>query len=162
MRMFGSRNEWFEHELQNHRRQWTCPISEECEHVSFSHVSFKDHLGAAHQMMPGESELEALIIRCEAPVARVLASACSLCDELDELETKLHFANSKYSIEYGVASPTTTVSLGNFKRHLGRHMEQVALFALPSMEDDESGDESFGSQKPLNIIDRTSSIGSRH
>jgi hypothetical protein len=138
LRMFRSRNEWFAHELQNHRREWTCPY---CDHVPFSgKAMFSKHVTSVHGAGAGP-QLEALILQCEEPVDKISPAACHLCNEWEanlldsNQEAKRAFLNEGKKLEpYG--------TLAQFRRHLGRHMEQLALFALPIDEVEEAEDQS--------------------
>jgi hypothetical protein len=112
--MFRSRNEWFAHELQAHRREWSCPS---CDHKAFNlKDSFAEHLTLVHHFKTTESQLEALILQNEEPVDRVSASACPLCDDwastvLDsKQDQKRLFLNDGKIVEpYG--------TLKQFRRH---------------------------------------------
>ena len=141
--MFRSRNEWFAHELQNHRREWTCQF---CQHAPFvSKAAFSKHLASQHYGIVDSSQIEALVLQSEEPVDKVLPSACHLCDEWEtslldsNQDSKRSFLNAGKKTEpYG--------TLKQFRRHLGRHMEQLALFSLPLNEDEEMEDESAESE----------------
>ena len=137
--MFRSRNEWFNHELQNHRREWVCQF---CQQIPFaSKIAFSKHLASQHSGSVNNSQLEVLVLQSEEPVDKVLPSACHLCDEWEtslldsNQESKRSFLNEGKKTEpYG--------TLKHFRRHLGRHMEQLALFTLPLNEDEDMEDES--------------------
>lgn len=136
--MFRSRNEWFAHELQNHRREWIC---DSCPNPFNSRLSFEKHLTSVHGSKATGSELEALILQSEEPIDKVPASACMLCDELESSllgsgqDAKRAFLNNGTAVE-------PYVTLGQFRRHLGQHMEQLALFALPMHEEEGMDDDS--------------------
>jgi len=79
--MFRSRNEWFVHELQNHRRHWICVL---CA-TSFTHRTvFSDHLKAKHQVSTSDPQFGALILQSEEAVDSIPATACPFCDEWEE------------------------------------------------------------------------------
>jgi serine/threonine-protein kinase RIM15 len=161
--MFRSRNEWFAHELQNHRREWACP---HCQIELFTTKDeFQSHLELAHHIILHGSQLEALVLQSEEPVDRVSPIACRLCDEWEtnlldpKKEPSRSFLNDGRHMEaYG--------TLRQFRRHLGRHMEQLALFALPlnegedmdddSLGDDEEDDSNDGKDKSIEIADHGS------
>lgn len=128
--MFKSRNDWFAHELQHHRREYTCQM---CQKVYNKKSSFSSHLTTAHQIGLEGIELEALVLQNKEPIDKVAASACLLCvDWRSSLEDRKRDAkrlllnNGQHVEPYG--------TLNQFRRHLGRHMEQLALFALPRVE----------------------------
>ncbi|KAB8300154.1 hypothetical protein EYC80_000381 [Monilinia laxa] len=127
MRMFRSRNEWFAHELQNHRREWVC---EQCHNAPFpSSSSYKDHLRSMHHVEVDESQLKALVLQSEEPIDKVSATACRLCDEW-----KTNIEDTKYDFKRGF------LNKGQPSQPYG-----TPLFALPMdediMEDDSLSDE---------------------
>ena len=129
--LFESRNQWFNHELQEHRQQWVCDI---CEISLHSVQSFKTHLTENHSGAFFESQTTALVARSARPLLRINASACPLCDYEATVRHKLD-----------ILHPTTepiTVSIRAFRNHLGRHLEQLALFVLPKEEvvEEQAGD----------------------
>ncbi|KAI9651378.1 hypothetical protein NHQ30_001420 [Ciborinia camelliae] len=137
MMMFSSRNEWFSHELLNHRREWAC---QQCQHSPFSSSSaYEIHLQSEHNIEFEGSQLKALMLQSEEPVDKISATACQLCDEWesiikDKKNEACHFPHGgQPSQPYGTC--------GQFRRHLGQHMEQLALFAL-SMDEDPTEDDS--------------------
>jgi len=127
--------------VQIHRREWTCP---RCELGPFDNTeSFQNHLIKIHSS-PSGSQLEALVLQSEEPVDKISPTACKLCDdwETNLLDSKHDlrrlFLNDGHTVEpYG--------TLNQFRRHLGRHMEQLALFALPKSDGDEMEDDSADS-----------------
>lgn len=141
MMMFRSRNEWFSHELQNHRREWVCQY---CQHASFPMATaFSDHIRSSHPAMLAGTQLEALLMQSEEAVDTISALACPLCDEW-ETNTMARHTKQESTIKtlhdgdlvdaYGTRK--------QFRRHLGRHMEQLALFALPMTEIDDADNDS--------------------
>ena len=104
---------------------------------------FSEHLRSMHSSVVGGSQLEALVLQCEEPVDKIPASSCLLCDEWEsnlldpKQDPKRLFLNDGEIVE-----PCGT--LVQFRRHLGRHMQQLALFALPMAEEDEVEDDSVG------------------
>ncbi|KAF4631570.1 hypothetical protein G7Y89_g6549 [Cudoniella acicularis] len=144
MRMFRSRNEWFAHELQSHRREWVCQF---CQHKPFSTAElFSDHVASAHPAILAGSKIGAVILQSEEPIVRISGDACPLCDEWN---TRLH--DSKHDTrrlllnDGNVVEPYGTPK--QFRRHLGRHMEQLALFALPVKESGELDDDNQEEQE---------------
>ncbi|KAJ8064829.1 hypothetical protein OCU04_007137 [Sclerotinia nivalis] len=74
------------------------------------------------------------MLQSEEPVDKVPATACQLCDEWEATIGDAKHNFKRQFIDGGQPSqPHDT--LGQFRRHLGRHMEQLALFALPVDED---------------------------
>jgi hypothetical protein len=151
MMMFRSRNEWFGHELQNHRREWVCQY---CEHAPFPTAAiFSKHISASHPAVLANTQIEAILLQSEEAVDTISAFACPLCDEWEESiktrqekqEDKIRMLNDGEMVEaYGTRK--------QFRRHLGRHMEQLALFALPPNDnemDNDSTDEDEGEDDDL-------------
>jgi hypothetical protein len=163
MMMFRSRNEWFGHELQNHRREWVCQY---CHHVPFlTAADFSKHISTSHPAVLASTQIQAVLLQSEEPVDTISAFACPLCDEWEEgiktrqgkQEGKIRMLNHGEMVEpYGTKK--------QFRRHLGRHMEQLALFALPTnnaeLDDDstsgEEDDQSDHRESQPGPIDRPS------
>jgi len=161
MRMFRSRNEWFAHELQCHRREWVCQY---CQHKAFgSAAAYSTHLESSHPTILEGSQLESLLLQSEEPVDKISSTACPLCDEWEanlnnsrQDAKRLLLNNGKFVEPYGTTK--------QFRRHLGRHMEQLALFALPiregdgleddSSDDDDSEQKSENPQNPIELADK--------
>ena len=77
-----------------------------------------------------------MVLQSEEPVDKIPASACLFCDDWEKnlndpkQDFRRLFLNDGKEVEpYG--------TIVQFRRHLGRHMEQLALFALPMTERDE-------------------------
>lgn len=144
MRMFGSRNKWFSHELQCHRREWTCQF---CQHGAFRNAeTFSKHVLSMHPDILASSKMEAVVKQSEEPVVTIPPDACPLCTEWErdlrdpkQYSKRLLLNNGKIVEPYGTPK--------QFRRHLGRHMEQFALFALPVKQSDELEDESPDDQE---------------
>ncbi|RDL39878.1 uncharacterized protein BP5553_04218 [Venustampulla echinocandica] len=143
-RMFRSRNEWFTHELQCHRREWVCQF---CQHDAFPTAEmFSKHVVSKHPAILAGSKIEAVILQSEEPIARIPVNACPLCNEWET-----HLCDSKQDSKRlllndgEIVEPYGTPK--QFRRHLGRHMEQLALFALPVKGSDELENESLDEQE---------------
>ena len=162
LRMFRSRNEWFAHELQAHRREWTCAS---CSKIFISASSFSTHL-KSHKASLAGSELDALMLQSEEPMDRFPATACSFCDEWEEQISNPAQNEKRAFLNEGRAiAPYGTKT--QFRRHLGRHMEQLALFALPRDSLDDLDDESDKEIRGVTGIDdsdasTTSTVSERH
>ena len=104
-RLFESRYQWFDHEMQAHRRWWQCV--EGCDKPFHSKLSFEAHLQQAHADLSGGAHLPTLMRMCERKANMGTHSDCSLCHH-----------------------PFT--SLVQLRGHMGQHHEQLALFAIPS------------------------------
>jgi len=88
-----------------------------------------------------DPQLGALVLQSEEAVDTIPADACPFCDEWEEtiIDPK-HDARRAFLNDGQDVKPYGT--LKQFRRHLGRHMEQLALFALPMAENEDLEDES--------------------
>jgi len=120
-REFTRRHEWTEHELKNHWKVYQCPSG--CDLRLSTATECRDHIQSAHFSAIPDSQLDAIV----------------------DLSTK------PLQVEDGILCPLCNQQLSSFRQyqsHVGRHQEQLALFALPSVseadaaEDLESNDDS--------------------
>lgn len=114
---FPKPSSWADHEFQHHRfiRYWVCP---ECSRESCSTLDWEQHLNDAHnQKFLGPNLIAARIIACRIRPKRAEEEECPLCRVV-------------------LGKPRRA-----FVRHVSRHMEDIALMALPSNaeEDSETG-----------------------
>jgi hypothetical protein len=103
----------------------------------------ESHLRDRHSGRYTAAQEPHLIQRCEFPFDRFLASACPLCTDWT-----LHPAPDA---EEGAPVYAT---VAQFRRHLGRHLEQLALFSLPKMDPRE--DESVENDSNNAMVDEES------
>jgi hypothetical protein len=69
------------------------------------------------------------VLQSEEPIDKVPATACKLCEQWEiEVRSKIQ-DSAEPSLDEKRTEQYST--LAKFRRHLGRHMEQLALFALP-------------------------------
>jgi hypothetical protein len=157
--LFASRRAWIDHELAAHRRQRQCRIcsapalsSSPVSPPSFSAASgaavpapapapapltfasaaeLDRHLRTTH--IPSSAPLElqqhilsALRDACETPVAQFRPADCAFCAGAAWRTAELKRARREWLA--GVAE--VMVSPARFAKHVGRHMEQLALAAL--------------------------------
>ncbi|GKU08644.1 unnamed protein product [Fusarium langsethiae] len=128
---FVRRHDWILHEIQNHRRTYNCPCS--CGKVFPARSRCREHVIRLHPDAFPKSQLESMIDLGAQIMESDEGISCPLCKE------DLH-------------------SMKDYQRHVGRHQEQLALFALPSlqtnndaeMEDNDSGTYSGASSEDLN------------
>ncbi|KAF2737056.1 hypothetical protein EJ04DRAFT_431748, partial [Polyplosphaeria fusca] len=120
-KVFSDRRDWFEHELQHHRAEWSCHF---CENGDFhSLATFRAHLRNHHTHHADEDQLDAIVEASRQSIDRIPASECPFC--LD-WELRLREANTDISIQ-----ETVVVTPAQFRHHVGTHMQQLALFAIP-------------------------------
>ena len=104
--MFERRREWFQHEIQVHRREWCCNAA---GHDPFTDkLDFMKHMESDHQETAEPAELPRILEFFERPMERSQAS-CPLCP----------------------AKESRFFPARLLEKHLARHMEALALFALP-------------------------------
>ncbi|KAI5777396.1 ankyrin repeat-containing domain protein [Geopyxis carbonaria] len=108
--LFETRHQWFNHELDEHRREWFCN-SGICKKTFKQHKDLEDHLRRRHDAV---GNVDIIIDRCERTA--ISLQKCPLCP--------------------------LRMSVARIQGHLGRHLQQIALFALPGAEEDsDSGEE---------------------
>ncbi|KAK0631462.1 hypothetical protein B0T14DRAFT_559255 [Immersiella caudata] len=105
-REFARRHEWIAHELEYHRKVYQCPCG--CEERRPSHAACKAHVRTVHPNSIPDSQLDAMVSLSVRPIRFEDGIACPFCEE-------------------------SLSSKKQYQRHVGRHQEQVALFALPSL-----------------------------
>ena len=102
---YESRRQWFNHELQKHRRVWVC--SDHCQQAFPSSAQLITHLKKLSLINVADAQLPALIEMRASPIPRNAESSCPLCN-------------------------LRVVGIDSLQKHLGRHLEELALFALPN------------------------------
>jgi len=117
---FESRRKWWAHEMEAHRRNWTCGL---CKARLPNMAAVKGHLQAAHGDHVRDDQLDDVAARFGRPVTHFPASDCPLCDYPSILRQR---GLSEQEI--------AQVPAEKFGRHLARHLEQLALFVLPSTD----------------------------
>lgn len=89
-------------------------------------------MGAEHPGTFLDNQLTALATRSARPLYRIQASACPLCDYEAAIKRRLSSNPDEGPI---------TVPIRTFRNHLGRHLEQLALFVLPKQDLTEQEDD---------------------
>jgi hypothetical protein len=109
------RSDWMEHMKRDHWRIWQCPFG--CLDTFHSAREFEQHVSGAHPSREPSRNLDTLQRLSSQPDYPARAKGqCPLCLDFQIMSDK----------QYG--------------SHVGAHLEQLALFALPSTDAD--GDES--------------------
>lgn len=130
VKIFANRRDWFEHELQRHRQHFACHF---CQKGHFSTLTdYRQHLAKRHLPSVDKDQLDAVAQAGAQPVTGILASECPFCDDWQAL---LCAANP------GLSTSNLTVTPTKFRQHVGSHMDNLALFAIPRghFEDEEPG-----------------------
>ncbi|KAF8531430.1 hypothetical protein BDD12DRAFT_644677, partial [Trichophaea hybrida] len=98
--LFENRDDWYEHEAQQHRVEWFCNVN---EHLPYNEQSdFIAHMEKDHLTAFDRRQLSLLRSMFQRPL-RNPEGNCNFCLR----------------------------SCVNLKSHVARHLEQIALFALP-------------------------------
>ncbi|KAF4470144.1 Zinc finger transcription factor ace1 [Fusarium albosuccineum] len=108
---FPRRRQWANHAYAHHWKTWTCCFG--CNMQFSSAFDIKDHLAKAHSETMSRSNLADLLSLCEQSKPPSDPAECPLCNE--SLPTFKHF-----------------------QRHVGRHQEDLILFALPQLTSEET------------------------
>ena len=121
--IYESRHRWFHHEMKIHRRSWIC--RGHCEREFHSYDKFKEHIQTSTSNTISNEQLPTFVDMCASPVSVTAEQECPLCREL-------------------------ITGTKQCEKHIGRHLEETALFALPvsllgDWEDSESDERSAGS-----------------
>ncbi|MCJ1471573.1 hypothetical protein MMC13_000213 [Lambiella insularis] len=103
--MYEGRRQWFNHELQQHRRTWAC--NSHCRRKYASAEALITHVKKAMPGLYSNEQLPTLVEMWAAPIDVLTVSPCPLCG--DEIAGTLQLQG-----------------------HIGRHLEEIALFALPN------------------------------
>ena len=132
--MFEGRAEWFRHEKQVHRREWCCNAA---GHGAFQDKEgFRKHIEEHHQELTSSTQLSSILDLFERAMESTLAS-CPLC----------------------FVEGSSNLSAKRLEKHLAKHMEALALFALPRNNNAGDGD-SAGSDVAAGTLSTTDSDSS--
>ena len=113
---FATRSQWSDHEFNEHRvrRSWTCP---ECSQSCSSAANLGGHLQEAHPLALDEEQIPIIVDSAMSVQALPMENQeCPLCQTVPGKSRR------------------------NFVKHLARHLESIALAALPAdVEEDSDG-----------------------
>ncbi|OQO15156.1 hypothetical protein B0A48_00538 [Cryoendolithus antarcticus] len=128
--LFEDRDTWWQHEMNVHRRQWSC---QSCQGKTFdTAAALQKYLRVAHDAAALHDHLLAQIATASSiPVVEIAASECPLCEQFDldvrQEAVRMHTPVPSYH--------QVRISLKRFQQHLAYHLEQLALFAVPPQID---------------------------
>ncbi|MCJ1381880.1 hypothetical protein MMC17_004992 [Xylographa soralifera] len=125
--MYEGRRQWFNHELQQHRRSWSC--NGHCDRTFASEEALASHIKKPSPGLYSDAQLSTLVEMWVSPMEVHAESLCPLCGQ-------------------GATGTKQT------QRHLGRHFEEIALFALPNNSTESEDDED--DQGSIDVSDRMS------
>jgi len=141
--MYAARRDWVFHELQTHLRQWKCRF---CDHEAFQREQgLAEHLSTQHGDRIKATQLPAMIRISESKLKENTIQECAFCHIHHPVVARLD--------------------------HMAGHMEQLALFALPTADEDDeslwksdefstSEDECFLPGQPVYNCDQCPRVGS--
>lgn len=112
MGLFPTRHEWYQHELQAHRRRWQCVLCDNSDVSFLTEERMTSHFEQQHTEVMTHDQTEIVLNACERQMHLFDSSACALCTEWNPPSTQE--ANVK-----------------QFFQHLARHQQRIALEALP-------------------------------
>ena len=131
--LFEDQRGWFEHECEKHRSQWYCSICH-VKHMK-TEGAFRDHI-LTHASNVTEDQLNALSRAARHPPGQFRALDCPFCTAWDK-----RLRDEDPDQEAPSVTPT------EFMKHVGSHMRQLALFALPREYVEEAEDASASSDE---------------
>ncbi|KAK1848134.1 hypothetical protein CCHR01_09250 [Colletotrichum chrysophilum] len=108
-REFSGRNEWMQHMLQDHLRVYRCPYG--CPDNFPSAAESRGHLLRVHNGAVPESKVDDIVELSSHPLAQDAHTNCPFC-------------------------PAKLKTLNQYRRHVGNHQQDLALFVLPHADCD--------------------------
>lgn len=127
---YESRHRWFSHELQKHRRIWTC--GSHCSLAFPSANRLVEHINSISSIPIKNEQIPILIEMRATSFDQAKSSMCLLCKSLVSGSTQL-------------------------MKHIGHHLEELSLFALP-ISDKNSDD--LDNLQPISSASLNSAEGS--
>lgn len=133
-KLYPNRHDWIYHEMQMHRRQWTC---QECQLTVKSLEEMATHLEISHASSRTETQRIVALGLYEQPIDETAPAECPLCYTKSPLKLMLE--------------------------HLGRHLEELSLFALPKPieDDDQEHDKASQPSGPYSLESETADKGTQ-
>ncbi|KAL2278540.1 hypothetical protein FJTKL_14288 [Diaporthe vaccinii] len=124
---FPRRKDWTRHMLKDHWRAWNCPFGCVGEYPSFS--ALRDHLHKSHTVEVMGLDVEAIVNLSSKANVSCAEGPCPLCHD---------FIKSSHQ----------------YQSHVGHHLEELALFVLPTRDDNDddqecSDDDSSGTSQDI-------------
>lgn len=109
---FQKRKQWARHMFKAHWRTWTCPFG--CALSFRTSIDFRCHALAVHPTQVSTGRVENLVALSSNSDPRCAEGKCPLCLAFDIKDSRM------------------------YESHVGKHLEQLSLFVLPQIDDDES------------------------
>jgi hypothetical protein len=152
VKMFGDNRLWLKHQCSEHLARWGCPYCEDRDHFE-SYQDFEHHMRKQHSIDRDSDKLQRWAKISEIALTRVPMTACPLCDWA-QFYTARRVTKGNHE---KMVSDRQSVSLDRYRRHVGSHLEQIALGLLPEDYRDILGDESNESSEdeaaPASTVD---------
>lgn len=123
---YQSQHAWFDHEVLIHRGTWPCF---QCGEVADSADTLKIHFKTQHADQISSQQLPLVVEQSRRPAKFIQPNECPFCDE--------EWARGEFS-----GSGALVVTLDEFRRHLGQHLQRIALFSLPRLEQNQDASSS--------------------
>jgi hypothetical protein len=144
MLMFDSFSTWRGHEME-HRRQWSCPL---CRILCKDEGDIETHILQCHGDTVEPHDIVTWLTASFHPSEFLLASDCPFCDWVNVLRERNNTPKEEQLL----------VPSGRFLKHLGKHLEEIALFVVPQKDDNP---DAFGSEDTVLADNALSSFVSR-
>lgn len=108
--------EWFQHEMDDHRWFWWCIFCDDENSLFPRREDICIHIQQQHAATITQNQLDLVLVACKRPTTRFVADSCPLCTQFQP--------------------PVAEVfNMEAFRDHLAKHQEQVSLAALPLHSD---------------------------
>lgn len=131
-KMFGDRDSWFNHELRHHHALYMCKL---CGIQCTATNMLQQHILGEHGTHSDE-EVLSLIEHGKLVPSQLKARDCPFCDDWASiLSHRRHQTEGRPSSS--IHETDILVSPTHFKRHVATHQEQLAIFAVPRIVDDD-------------------------
>ncbi|CAG8950267.1 hypothetical protein HYFRA_00006759 [Hymenoscyphus fraxineus] len=151
--MFPDYHTWFLHELKDHRKQWKCHFCTKAK-VFISSGEYASHLKHHHASSFIEEQLPSLLELSEQSLLDRLPPDCPFCEDWEGKLRKINPHIAPWEEFF--------VSPSQFKHHVGKHMEQLALFAIPrERSDDKDLDSDKSEGHSINSLRNIGKLSSR-
>ncbi|EPE25518.1 hypothetical protein GLAREA_01430 [Glarea lozoyensis ATCC 20868] len=146
--LFPDHDSWFSHELKEHRRNWKCTFCSLQSLTFESATQYEEHLRCEHESRLGEdaaAHLPTILDMSQQSLSTKIPPECPLCNDWEQA---LRESNPQL-----LPGEQFCVTPEQYVKHVGAHMEQLALFAIPRGCTDEQNSNSNNSQKVLQPSD---------
>lgn len=152
MNTYKDQHTWIDHEQLVHRRMWrcaSCPAS-----LYQSSTDFRHHITSTHPDRAAIGAQELLLVQnSEISAPYIPSPTCPFCKD-DWVDVLGHTETGN--------DATLAVTIDNYRRHVGEHLLEIALFGLPryaSFAETDSGQgKAGGSLDVMNRSGRASNI----